>query len=175
MIQTSITFDGQTSFGTRKTFETKFAKVVNGMGAQATQLIEGEMNATLNTFPAPVFRPIQWKSEKQRRAFFATDGFGGGIPTRRTGKVLSWVLVWDKETQSVKLYNPIEYSKFVFGGFGVRQYQQPFHRNTGYPLAIKVRDRLFAQAETYLANVFAETLEAFGAFTAQVSNGGTPK
>lgn len=30
--------------------------------------------------------PIQWDSERQRRAFFATDGFGGGIPHRRTGE-----------------------------------------------------------------------------------------
>ena len=30
--------------------------------------------------------PIQWDSEKQRRAFFATKGFGKGIPYRRTGE-----------------------------------------------------------------------------------------
>jgi hypothetical protein len=30
--------------------------------------------------------PIRWDSEKQRRAYFATDGFGGGIPYRRTGE-----------------------------------------------------------------------------------------
>lgn len=35
--------------------------------------------------------PINWASEKQRRAFFATDGFGRGIPTPRTdGLVNSW-------------------------------------------------------------------------------------
>jgi len=28
--------------------------------------------------------PIRWTSERQRKAFFATDGFGRGIPTRRT-------------------------------------------------------------------------------------------
>lgn len=32
----------------------------------------------------PVRYPINWDSEKQRRAYFATDGFGAGIPYRRT-------------------------------------------------------------------------------------------
>jgi hypothetical protein len=29
---------------------------------------------------------VQWDSEKQRRAFFATNGFGAGIPYKRTGR-----------------------------------------------------------------------------------------
>lgn len=33
----------------------------------------------------PITYPVQWDSEKQRRAFFATDGFGKGIPYVRTG------------------------------------------------------------------------------------------
>ena len=33
----------------------------------------------------PITYPVQWDSEKQRRAFFATNGFGGGIPHVRTG------------------------------------------------------------------------------------------
>lgn len=32
----------------------------------------------------PVTYPIQWDSDKQKRAFFATDGFGSGIPYQRT-------------------------------------------------------------------------------------------
>lgn len=34
----------------------------------------------------PISYPVQWDSEKQRRAFFATDGFGGGIPYQRKGR-----------------------------------------------------------------------------------------
>lgn len=34
--------------------------------------------------PKPTY-PIQWDSEKQRKAFFATKGFGKGIPYKRTG------------------------------------------------------------------------------------------
>jgi len=34
--------------------------------------------------PAQQYYPIHWKTAKQRRAFFATDGFGRGIPSART-------------------------------------------------------------------------------------------
>jgi len=33
----------------------------------------------------PSTSPVQWDSERQRRAFFATHGFGGGIPYKRKG------------------------------------------------------------------------------------------
>ena len=40
---------------------------------------------------APVRYPVQWDSEKQRRAYFASNGFGKGIPYQRTGRTrLSW-------------------------------------------------------------------------------------
>jgi hypothetical protein len=32
----------------------------------------------------PVRYPIQWDTERQRRAYFATNGFGAGIPYKRT-------------------------------------------------------------------------------------------
>lgn len=33
----------------------------------------------------PVTYPVQWDSIRQRQAFFASNGFGGGIPYRRRG------------------------------------------------------------------------------------------
>jgi hypothetical protein len=42
----------------------------------------------------PVRYPVQWDSERQRRAFFATNGFGKGIPYRRTNR---YRLGWDLE------------------------------------------------------------------------------
>jgi hypothetical protein len=35
---------------------------------------------------APIFYPVNWDTPLQRRAFFATDGFGRGIPTGRSGE-----------------------------------------------------------------------------------------
>lgn len=39
----------------------------------------------MNVVGDPIQYPVNWDSEKQRRAFFATDGFGGGIPHQRSG------------------------------------------------------------------------------------------
>jgi hypothetical protein len=44
------------------------------------------IQAKMGEEPGPVQRPIRWDSPKQQRAYFATDGFGAGIPYRRTGK-----------------------------------------------------------------------------------------
>ncbi len=34
---------------------------------------------------APITYPVQWDSAKQRNAYFASNGFGKGIPYKRTG------------------------------------------------------------------------------------------
>lgn len=34
----------------------------------------------------PITYPVQWDTDKQRRAFFASKGFGAGIPYHRTGE-----------------------------------------------------------------------------------------
>ena len=44
------------------------------------------IQARMNVVGKPISYPVQWDSEKQRRAFFATNGFGHGIPYERTGK-----------------------------------------------------------------------------------------
>jgi hypothetical protein len=66
----------------------------------------------------PVRYPIQWDSERQRRAFFATDGFGHGIPYRRTGKYNEgWRLepVKDSYGEGYQLVNKVPYARYVGG------------------------------------------------------------
>lgn len=51
--------------------------------------IEKQMNSALRELQRPgkpIQYPVNWDSERQRRAFFATDGFGRGIPYKRTGR-----------------------------------------------------------------------------------------
>ena len=48
--------------------------------------------------------PVKWDSEKQRRAFFATNGFGKGIPYKRTGQTV-WT-VNSSFTNEVDLFAP---------------------------------------------------------------------
>lgn len=66
-------------------------------GKRPSKTIEGRLRSwqdqttrRLAQIPGAVKYPIRWTSERQRRAFFATDGFGRGIPTRRTGRVAQW-------------------------------------------------------------------------------------
>ena len=61
--------------------------------------------------------PYQWESEKQRRAYFATDGFGGGIPYVRTGNLASgWEFTeQDSNYTTVSLENSVPNSPFVQG------------------------------------------------------------
>lgn len=62
----------------------------------------------------PVRYPIQWDSERQRRAFFATNGFGRGIPTKRTGQAVNaWKAIRTDEGADVS--NPLSHIVFISG------------------------------------------------------------
>lgn len=99
--------------------------------------VETALLAELRDTPPNVKYPIDWTSERQRRAFFATDGFGRGIPTRRTGKVQAgWIVITDNSngTFIVRVMNDVSYSRWVYGSLAKtgQQYQQRFHKNTGW-------------------------------------------
>ncbi len=74
---------------------------------------------------APSTSPVQWDSEKQRRAFFASDGFGGGIPHNRTGAYqYSWTV--DNKDAGATLLAP--HPAAAIGGFP-GGWQSRIHRN----------------------------------------------
>jgi hypothetical protein len=58
--------------------------------------------------------PIRWDSPRQRAAFFASNGFGGGIPHKRTGEYTGG---WKIEIlpDGVKMYNTTQAAPFVGG------------------------------------------------------------
>ncbi len=73
----------------------------------------------LSAYAEPPTYPIKWQSEKQRRAFFASSGFSGGIPHQRQG-----ALPGSFEESEVmasaglvegKVYSVEEWAKFVMG------------------------------------------------------------
>lgn len=84
--------------------------------------------------PSPNY-PLRWKTEKQRRAFFATDGFGRGIPTRRTGALArGWTVeIDDSELIALDVFNRQPYTTFVEGDD-----QQPFHMDTKWLYAPQI-------------------------------------
>lgn len=58
--------------------------------------------------------PIKWETERQRRAYFATNGFGGGIPSHRTGKYEKGFQI-RRNTNGYALFNRTPYTKYVGG------------------------------------------------------------
>ncbi len=92
--------------------------------------IEQRVQATLSVYPGPVVYPFEFATEKSRRAFFATNGFGKGIPTRRTGELgRAWVVDVDRRRNEgyITIRNTAPSAIYVIG---VRQV--PGHRRTGW-------------------------------------------
>lgn len=95
------------------------------------------VKARVTRYP-PSPRRVRWDSEKQRRAFFATNGFGGGIPYQRTGVYgKSWYIRRNprasRAQQGYSLISNAEqrgrrYSKFV-GGDAYGTSQSRIHSN----------------------------------------------
>lgn len=87
----------------------------------------------------PVQYPIQWDSEKQRRAFFATNGFGHGIPYNRTGNT-KWSI--QKSFGEVNLFAPHPAGP-VFGRMpDGNWWQSRIHRGTWPVLKTVLTDEL---------------------------------
>lgn len=63
--------------------------------------------------PRPSY-PINWDSEKQRRAYFATNGFGRGIPYRRNGRYEGGWDIVPTET-GYRLENKWDKARYVSG------------------------------------------------------------
>ncbi len=90
--------------------------------------LERDLDALRYTPPPPHFPRGQfpWKTERQRRAFFATNGFGGGIPYRRKspGIAAKWKVVVNLTTKSgaISAENDARAAPFVYA-----PHQQPFH------------------------------------------------
>ena len=84
----------------------------------------------LRRVPGKPHYPIRWTSERQRRAFFASNGFGRGIPTQRTNEMVN---AWDvrftltNDGGELALTNDTDYWSFVVGDD-----QQGFHKDTGW-------------------------------------------
>lgn len=99
---------------------------------------------------------VRWKSKRQQRAFYATQGFGRGIPTFRTGATAN---LWDISlTQTdtggiVTLSNSSSYAPYVVGDD-----QQPFHYDQGW-------QTIDVLAESIADDVEAEVINTWFAVT----------
>ena len=93
--------------------------------------------------------PLQWDSEKQRRAFFASDGFGGGIPYHRIGAYeKSWTVEMQPLGASLLAPSPAA----AIGGFP-GGWQSKIHRNRWNNLT-KVLFEELAKIPDAISNLF---------------------
>lgn len=96
-----------------------------------TQIKPGLLDE-LRYYPGPVKYPFQFGTARSRRAYFATNGFGNGIPYHRTGALAAgWrtdVFMSDNAV-AMSVSNPVKATPYVIG-----RYQVAGHRNTGWPL-----------------------------------------
>jgi hypothetical protein len=123
-----------------RTFRDKLAQLklnIQNMPTQFDNAMKGKEGQFANQalrqltiVPGAPVRPIRWKSQRQKRAYFASKGFGKGIPSRRTYAVLKgWKVTYkrDGDGGSVSLINTEPHMRFVQGDDA-----QPFHLDTGW-------------------------------------------
>lgn len=126
-------------------FAAYMPEAVNALGEKVFTRYRPQLLDELQYTPGPVKYPIEWTSERQRRAFFATDGFGRGIPTKRTGQInqgwrVEYVTAPTRATIAVR--NRTGYAQYVVGRLAPRGHDpmQKFHRNTGWVPASETLD-----------------------------------
>ena len=101
--------------------------------------------------PGGVFYPIAWTTAKQRRAFFASNGFGRGIPTQRTHDIKnSWQVEFNftEDGGDYLIENTSDHARWVIG-FD----QQQFHANTGWIYAPAAID----EVTPIVLDIYAQT------------------
>lgn len=160
------------------TSDTSDVRVSRYLSAQLQHWRTQTLNR-LQQEPGKPHYPIRWTSERQRRAFFATKGFGRGIPTKRTHKLSQ---SWDVTVniQQISLFENFRVSLVTFlARFGMGTpptppqpsiwvsvsnpvdyeiyvtgvYQQGFHHDTGWYQSASVLDNAFQQVEGIIENV----------------------
>lgn len=133
----------------------------------ATQDTAPDALRMLRHTPGKPDYPIQWTSEKQRKAFFATNGFGRGIPTKRSGKLQDgWRIVAVRRRRStvVLIENPVGYVEYVQGGVNFKSaaealvMRQRFHKNTGWRAAQPIVADFYKRHRTAYQKSFRELL-----------------
>lgn len=126
--------------------------------------LDDEVISKLRVEPPKPTYPLRWKSAKQRAAYFATNGFGKGIPYRRTGDMLKrWVTLFipTPDGGDIEVRNDSPHVDYV-QGFD----QQPFHIDTGWVFAPPIIAEADIVATEFMIDAWYEVGE-------QIALGGT--
>lgn len=115
--------------------------------------------AKLRTVPGPPIHPIRWTSVRQQRGYFASKGFGRGIPSKR-GSPPAVTAGWHGEFIPTSdggimaLTNEEPHVDYV-QGFRA----QGFHRDTGWVQLEDVLNDFFVDAEDAAVQVFFDACD----------------
>jgi hypothetical protein len=158
MIRVSFTIDDDVIAAIAETARTAPSKVRRMVGDVARGPIANAMIQELSREPGPARKTgrgkkgqsvLRWKSERQRRAYFASNGFGGGIPYRRNHRVArGWrVVVISAARAEIAVENSERAARFVEGDDA-----QPMHLATGWPQSAPIIQRFREPFEDALIN-----------------------
>lgn len=122
-----------------------------------SQRIRAQIETEMRKPAGPPQYPIRWASVKQRKAFFASNGFGKGIPTKRSGAYQAgWKVVYRglgrNDGAVIELENPVPYARYVGGGDA-----QPFHVDR-WPQAVDAVVKYEEALYTTLENSWYEVM-----------------
>ena len=126
---------------------------------RAVKRLRTSILRSLKVEPKKPTYPLRWKSKKQRAAYFATNGFGHGIPYQRTGKLLNSYdvqLLEDPNGAILRVVNSDPKAEFVIGDFA-----QPFHLDTGWVQMAEVISDARVEAEEVLIQTWYTVTDAF--------------
>jgi len=167
MFELTWKFDDKVLAAYRDLATTAKAKVDTFVNGTFRQHIEQQVQNRLVFTPGAAESPLHWTPakvqdkppntrwgyySKQKAAYFATNGFGRGIPSVRSGALnRSYRVI--TTTQGIAIFNVAPYAKFVVG-----EYQQPFHRNTGWQLADPIAADILLQSVSFLADAWFDIM-----------------
>jgi hypothetical protein len=108
---------------------------------------------------APISYPVNWDSEKQRRAFFATNGFGRGIPTKRTNTYIdAWKIT--QVSNGLSLSNASKGAPYISGG-GEGYMQSNIHKSR-WNVLTEVSDAEMANLNREVEEGFSDLIRQEG-------------
>lgn len=114
----------------------------------------------ISTEPGRPNYPLKWQTPRQRRAYFATDGFVRGIPSRRTGRQAeSWsvevveggLIAATNSDIDIVLRSDSPVTPFIQD-----EHVQRFHLDTGWVQVSDVEDEFFADSLAFVVKTFED-------------------
>jgi hypothetical protein len=172
MVSVQAAFDVEQIDAIRAAFVAAPQKTDEGVRKDVVPFVRHEVDKTLRVEPGPVVIPIEWTPSRhaadrnkvpnvwnfgppyysrQKAAFFATHGFGHGIPYRRKHDLVKgWHVIGDYKGGFGGILITNDWDKAIYV---VGRRQQKYHHTTGWDEAVSEIQRISLEANERLALV----------------------